>query len=412
MKSVCMLVQNHYDSDIRVRRKAEALVSAGYSVDVLGLRGSAPDSPKSYTLEGVNVLTISLGKKRGSLGRYFFEYVAFLLWTFWKLLSLMRKRRYSIVDVNNLPDFLVFAAAPARWQGAKIVFDMHEITPEFYISKYGIKPDSWIIKFLGWIERLSFNYADHVITINQPIQDLLEARGLDRSRSTIIMNSADEVLFSSKKRSAALEKAAANRPKFVMMYHGTLTHIYGLDIAIEAFARAQSEMPGAEFWILGAGPEKGSLQALVRRLGLENKVKLLGSVPPTEIPGWLELCDIGVLATRQDMFLDFSFSNKLPEYIINGKAVTASGLRTIRHYFDESALAFFEPNKSDGLARQMKRMYAQPDLRQTLAENARRQYEPINWSVMKERYLEMTAKLSGVHPPSRSGCEVTVALNR
>ena len=63
MKSVCILLQNHYEFDIRVRRKAEALVAAGYSVDVLSLRSSY--SEKTYTLGGVNVRTISLGKKRG-----------------------------------------------------------------------------------------------------------------------------------------------------------------------------------------------------------------------------------------------------------------------------------------------------------------------------------------------------------
>src|SRR3989442_12265023 len=32
-----------------------------------------------------------------------------------------------------------------------------------------------------------------------------------------------------------------------------------------------------------------------------------------EIPRWLKRCDIGVLATRQDTFLDLSFSGKLSE---------------------------------------------------------------------------------------------------
>src|SRR2546427_2924871 len=75
MKSVCILLQNYYEFDVRVRRKAEALVAAGYSVDVLSLRSSHTE--KTYTLNGVNVDTISLGKKRGSLARYVFEYVAF-----------------------------------------------------------------------------------------------------------------------------------------------------------------------------------------------------------------------------------------------------------------------------------------------------------------------------------------------
>jgi len=49
----------------------------------------------------------------------------------------MRKRHYAVIDVNTLPDFLVFAAASAKWMGAKIVLDMHEITPEFICPNTG-----------------------------------------------------------------------------------------------------------------------------------------------------------------------------------------------------------------------------------------------------------------------------------
>ena len=80
MKSVCLVLQRPYDSDPRVRRKAEALVAAGYSVDVLAF-APRPER-RRYTLNGVNVLTLPLGKKRGSLLRYLFEYPAFFLWVF------------------------------------------------------------------------------------------------------------------------------------------------------------------------------------------------------------------------------------------------------------------------------------------------------------------------------------------
>jgi len=72
-----MLVQNDYQCDSRVRRKAEALVAAGYSVDVLALPSFQRE--KSYTLNGVNVYTLSLARKRGLLARYLFEYAAFFL---------------------------------------------------------------------------------------------------------------------------------------------------------------------------------------------------------------------------------------------------------------------------------------------------------------------------------------------
>src|SRR5438046_2385938 len=135
MKSICLLVQNVYDVDPRLKRKAEALVAAGYWVDVLALRPA--NGSANYTVNGVNVYTLALKKNRGSLIRYAFEYAVFFLWAMVRVTMLMRRRRYIAVDINTLPDFLVFAAVPARWMGAKLILDMHEITPEFYVSKFG-----------------------------------------------------------------------------------------------------------------------------------------------------------------------------------------------------------------------------------------------------------------------------------
>src|SRR5437870_5347112 len=100
IESVCFVTQSDYQVDPRVRRKAEALVEAGYAVDVLALR--PPGGEQSYTLNGVNVRTISLGKKRGSLPRYIFEYAAFFLWAFVRVPLQMRRRQYAVIDVNTL----------------------------------------------------------------------------------------------------------------------------------------------------------------------------------------------------------------------------------------------------------------------------------------------------------------------
>jgi glycosyltransferase involved in cell wall biosynthesis len=402
MKSICILLQNYYDFDIRVRRKAEALVAAGYSVDVLALR--RPNAPKSYTLGGVNVRTISLGKRRGSLVRYAFEYVAFFLWAFLRVTVQMTWRQYALIDVNTLPDFLIFATLCARWMGAKAVLDMHEITPEFYMSKYGMGENSWAVRLLKFQEKISFGFADHVLTINEPIQNLLASRGLALEKSTVITNAADEARFESPASSAGADAAAAPGT-FVMMYHGTLTRIYGLDIAIEAFALAHKEMPGAQLWILGEGPQANELKALAQQRELSSKVKLFGVVPPAEIPAWLQKCDLGVLPIRRDVFLDFASPNKLAEFIVMDKPVVIARLKAIRHYFSEDALAFFEPENPSDLARQMIRAYGDSGLRARLATKARQEYAPIRWDVMRERYLrvieDLIGSVAGAAEPSR-----------
>jgi glycosyltransferase involved in cell wall biosynthesis len=227
-----------------------------------------------------------------------------------------------------------------------------------------------------------------VITINEPIQDLLVGRGLPKDKSTVIGNAADEARFSSYAKSCAADRAKLTAG-FVMIYHGTLTKLYGLDIAIEAFAVAYQDMPGAELWILGGGPESPSLQALIQQRGLGSKVRLIGVVSPSEIPAWLEKSDVGILPIRRDAFLEYASPNKLAEYIIMGIAVVISRLRATEHYFSENALAYFEPNNAADLAKQMLRIYRNKELRGRMAAQAAKEYAPICWNIMKQRYLAL-----------------------
>jgi glycosyltransferase involved in cell wall biosynthesis len=391
VKTICLVVQSVYDFDPRVRRKAEALVAAGYSVDVLALRPA--DGPKQYTLNGVNVYTVSLGKQRGSLLRYLFEYAAFFAWTFVRVPLLMRRRQYAVVDVNTLPDFLIFAPIVARWMGASLLLDMHEITPEFYMSKYGISEDALIIRLLTWLEKISFQFADRVLTINEPILDLLVSRGLAPAKATVIMNAVDEARFTPP---VDAPRPADGAERFVMMYHGTLTRTYGMDIAVEAFAIAHEHMPGAEIWILGSGPESGPLADLAKECGLSSKVKLFGQVAAREIPGWLRQCDMGILPFRRDVFLNFAFPNKLPEFIVAGKVVAISRLKAVQHYFSDGALVYFEPNSASALAEQMVRVYREGPARNRMVAKAKEEYAPIRWEIMKRRYLDLVGELAGV----------------
>lgn len=55
---------------------------------------------------------------------------------------------------------------------------------------------------------------------------------------------------------------------------GRLLHWKGFHLGLRAFARA--DIPGSEYWIAGGGPERDDLQALATRLGVADRVTLLG----------------------------------------------------------------------------------------------------------------------------------------
>lgn len=62
------------------------------------------------------------------------------------------------------------------------------------------------------------------------------------------------------------------RSKTRFLSVGRLLHWKGFHLGLRAFA--QADLPeDSEYWILGEGPEKGSLQTLVRELGISHQVK-------------------------------------------------------------------------------------------------------------------------------------------
>ena len=58
---------------------------------------------------------------------------------------------------------------------------------------------------------------------------------------------------------------------------GRLVRWKGFHLGIAAFTRA--DLPGAEYYILGEGPDRKRLEGLIKQLGLSDRVKLLGPQP-------------------------------------------------------------------------------------------------------------------------------------
>src|SRR5215471_6402792 len=118
--TVLMMAYTYYEVDPRVIREAEAAVNGGFDVDVLVLRRSG--TPPIETLHGVRVIRLNQSKYRGKTPfRYLLAYLSFFLRCLVKVSSLFFQRRYVVIHVNNMPDFLVFSTIVPKLFGAKII---------------------------------------------------------------------------------------------------------------------------------------------------------------------------------------------------------------------------------------------------------------------------------------------------
>ncbi len=104
-----------------------------------------------------------------------------------------------------------------------------------------------------------------------------------RARALALGATACDVLSQT---AIAPEELAAVTPAFLdepvrFVSIGSLLHLKGFHLGLEAFARAN--LQGAEYWIIGDGPERGRLERLALTLGIHGSVSFLGQLDRTEV---------------------------------------------------------------------------------------------------------------------------------
>ena len=154
---IAMVVHSYYPADVRVRRECEALADRGDTVDMICLR--KPDEAPVETVDNVKVHRLPVQHRRGQGPvAYIREYLNFFLRAFWALTRLHIRNRYRIVQVHNMPDFLVFVTLIPKLTGARVLLDMHDITPELFQSLYGIPEQSTTFALLRFVEQMSLAF--------------------------------------------------------------------------------------------------------------------------------------------------------------------------------------------------------------------------------------------------------------
>ncbi len=348
---ICHVAYTFYENDNRVIRYAEAFSEQGHQVDVVALR--RPGQSRNGCVRGVRVCRLqqrSVNEKRAVT--YLAKIVWFLIQTMVLLTFRSIRRRYDVVHVHNVPDFLVFAALVPKLLGARVILDIHDILPELYAGKFSSDEGSTVFRALLAVERASCRFADHVIIANHLWYDKLVRRTVAAEKCTTILNYPDLRLF---KREGAPRDASAD--KFTFLYPGTLNYHQGVDVAIKAFALAADRMPGAEFHIYGEGPARSELVRLIDELRLADRVKLMARVPLDEIPRVMAAADAGVVPKRAEGFGNEAFSTKILEFMACGVPVVVSRTRIDAHYFDDTLVRFFASGQEGDLAAVLFDMY-------------------------------------------------------
>jgi glycosyltransferase involved in cell wall biosynthesis len=105
-------------------------------------------------------------------------------------------------------------------------------------------------------------------------------------------------------------------PRFVLV--GRLVQLKGVDVTLQAFRHVVSEIPKAKLTIVGDGPERRELEALVDDLGLKDNVRFTG---------WLSQDEVRDVLQHSDIFVQHSL---VPEgWAVSVAEASATGLPVV-----------------------------------------------------------------------------------
>jgi glycosyltransferase involved in cell wall biosynthesis len=387
-----MIVHAYYEEDARVRREAEALVASGRAVDVFSLR--RPGDDPTGVVEGVRVTRLPVRRHQGAgIGTYLAEYLAFFLRATFAATAAHRRRRYALLQVHTLPDFLVFAGLPLRLDGVPLVLDLHEAMPEFFRSRFPAAAGPIPHVLLRIQESLATLAADEVITVNDALGDRLVELGLPPEKLTIVMNTPSLALFDP---ATVPQRPFRADGRLRLVYAGAVTPSYELDTVLRGLARLAGGRPDLDVTldVYGRGDDASRLSALAAELGIADRATLHGRIPLEEVPAAIAAADIGLAPTRRDPFTDFSLSTKLFEYAAMGKPVVASRLATVERYFAAETVATYGAGDPDDLARIVARLADDPLEREVRVARTSARVAALGWDREGARYVALIDRLA------------------
>ncbi len=374
---VCIIRQRDY-YELPVRREAETLHKAGFEVDVICLQQEGQENVEVDN--GVRLYRLPLNRKKGNILRYIIDYFSFFILSALKVTQLHLKHPYKVIQVNTMPDFLVFATLIPRLLGAKVIVFMKEPIPELGTTLYKSPIMPFILKI---VEQLALKYAHMSFTVTQQLKDTYVSRGANADKIHVVLNGPDASHL------LAFDGPFSPDPAyFTLICHGAIEERYGQDTILRAIKLIKTQVPNLRLRLMGTGSYVDKVEELIKELQLEDCVEYLGWISMPELVKELRQADVGLVAQKSSPYSNLVHTNKMYEYIIFGKPAIITRLKSVEGYFDNNSMYYFEPDNPQRLAEAIMDLYQHPDKGQNLVANARKLYDLYNWDEQSKTFLD------------------------
>ncbi len=279
-------------------------------------------------------------------------------------------------QIAGIP-LIVRIAGDYAWEMAVLSRRTFLLIDEFQASK-----KSGRIKQLDRIQRWTCRHAARVIVPSEYLARLVSGWGIAERAIVVIYNGVDAVPVPIAKDEARRRIGISGN---IIVSAGRLVPWKGFRMLIKLMPQLLQVNQFFRLIIVGDGPDMRTLTTMVRNLGLERKVWLVGRKTSSELMQYLAAADMFVLNTAYE-----GFSHQVLEAMIAGVPVITTAVGGNGEVITSGQDGFLvRYNDEFNLIEAIKMLWRQEDVRNQLIADARR--SAARFSV--ERMFERTTQV-------------------
>lgn len=237
--------------------------------------------------------------------------------------------------------------------------------------------------------------SDRVIVHSRDCKQILQHLGVNAGNVHVIPHGAPIVDFQwPENRKGSFR----SRPLFISFGH--LRRSKGYELALDAFARLRNDGIFFDYWIYGknhprrnsAGAYRDEIVALICKLGLEDRIRLIDEYLPVEdLIAAVRACDFGILPYRR---IEQGSSGTLAFFLGCGRPVVCSNFRVAREIVHAKCGELFRVGDVRGLYRKLKKVASNAQLRSEMMLEAHSRAQEWTWDVVGRKYVEVISMVS------------------
>lgn len=198
--------------------------------------------------------------------------------------------------------------------------------------------------------------ADGMLAVSAAIKADMVALGMPEDRITVHYTGIDRDVFTVRDRAAAKQALGIRGPLIVSV--GALIDRKGQGFVIDALPA----LPEATLVLIGKGENEAALKAKASALGITDRVRFTGPLPPPVIADWLAAADVMALPSASE-----GLANAWVEALASGTPVVTCDVGGARELFDRPEAGRLVARNASQIASAISEVLFNPPARDAVA---------------------------------------------